>query len=157
LKLTLPNTYTQLYIQFVFAVKHRDSLVKESFRESLQKYITGIVKNNRHKLLSIYCMPDHTHVFLGLNPTQSIASLAADLKSNSSKWINSEKLCKFHFNWQDGYGAFSYHKNLVPTVGQYIDTQADHHKKRSFREEYLDLLREFDVEYNEQYMFEFLD
>ena len=153
----MPNTYTQLYIQFVFAVKHRDALITESLREPVQKYITGIVQNNRHKLLSIYCMPDHTHVFLGLNPAQSISSLAADMKSNSAKWINSEKLCKFHFNWQDGYSAFSYHKDLIPVIGKYVDNQKEHHKKKTFREEYLDLLREFDVEYDDRYLFEFFE
>src|SRR5688500_9801173 len=108
----MPNTYTQLYIQFVFAVLNRDALIKDPIREEIQKYISGIVKNNHHKLLAIYCMPDHAHVFIGLNPKQSISSLANDLKSNSSRWINSEKLCKHHFNWQEGYGAFSYHKSM---------------------------------------------
>ena len=153
----MANTYTQLYVQFVFAVQHREALIKESIREEIQKYITGIARNNGHKMLSIYCMPDHAHVFVGLKPTQSISSLASDLKANSAKWINTQRLCKFHFNWQEGYGAFSYHKNLISTVGNYIDTQPQHHQRRSFKEEYLDLLREFDVDYNDQYLFEFYE
>jgi len=153
----MANTYTKLYIQYVFAVLHRERLVQESFREELQKYLAGIVRNKRHKLLSVYCMPDHTHIFIGLNPVQSISSLANDLKSNSSKWINSNNLPKLHFHWQEGFGAFSYHKDLVPVVGNYIDNQKEHHAKKSFRDEYLDMLREFDVEYDERYLFEFFD
>jgi REP element-mobilizing transposase RayT len=153
----MANTYTKLYIQLVFAVKHRESLIRENFRENLQMYLAGIARNNRHKLLSVYSMPDHTHIFLGLHPDQSISSLASDLKSNSSRWINSHKFTKFHFNWQDGYGAFSYHRDLVPVVGHYIDNQVEHHKKRTFREEYLDMLREFDIEFDEKYLFEFFE
>ena len=153
----MANTYTKLYIQFVFAVKNRDALIRESLRENLQMYLTGIVRNNRHKLLSVYCMPDHAHIFVGLNPDQSISSLASDLKSNSSKWINSNKLSKFHFNWQDGFGAFSYHRDLLPVVGHYIENQVDHHKKKTFKEEYLELLSEFEVEYDERYLFEFFE
>ena len=153
----MPNTYTQLYIQYVFAVLHRDAMVKESFREELQKYITGIAKNNGHKMLAIYSMPDHTHILLGLNPNQSISSLANDLKSKSSKWINSRRLSKHKFNWQEGYGAFSYDKNRIHSVGNYINNQEIHHKKKTFKEEYLDLLKEFDVEFEQQYLFEFFD
>jgi REP element-mobilizing transposase RayT len=123
----------------------------------VEKYITGIAKNKRHKLLAIYCMPDHAHVFIGMNPTQSISQIANDLKSNSSRWINEEKLCKYHFNWQEGYGAFSYHKSMISTIGNYIANQSTHHRGRSFKEEYLDLLKEFDVEFNEQYLFDFFD
>jgi len=153
----MPNTYTQLYIQFVFAVQNREALIKESIREEVQRYITGIATNNRHKMLAIYCMPDHAHIFLGLNPNQSISSLANDLKSNSSRWINSNKLCNYHFNWQEGYGAFSYHKSRIASLGKYIYNQQVHHKKRTFKEEYLDLLKEFDVEYNDQYLFNFFE
>jgi len=153
----MPNTYTQLYIQYVFAVKHRETLIKEPIRVEVQKYLSGIVRNNKHKLLSIYCMPDHTHVFLGLNPSQSISSLANDLKTNTSRWINEKQLCQHKFNWQDGYGAFSYHKSLVPVIGNYVDTQNTHHQRRTFKEEYLDLLREFDVEYDDRYLFDFFE
>ena len=153
----MPNTYTQLYIQFVFAVLYRNAMIKESIREETQKYITGIVQNNGHKMLAIYCMPDHAHVFIGLNPKQSISSLANDMKSNSSKWINNNKLCKTQFNWQEGYGAFSYHKSRINSLGNYINNQPQHHKKRGFKEEYLELLREFEVDYDERYLFDFFE
>ena len=153
----MPNTYTQLYIQLVFAVQNREALISENIRKEIQKYITGIANNNKHKMLAIFCMPDHAHVFVGLNPNQSISKLANDLKSNSSKWINKEKLCKFHFNWQEGYGAFSYHKSMISTIGNYINSQNIHHKNRTFKEEYNELLKEFDVEFDEQYLFKFFD
>ena len=157
IEITMPNTYTQLYIQLVFAVQHRDALIKESFREELQKYITGIAQNKKHKMLAVYCMPDHTHVFLGLHPNQSISSIANDLKTNSSKWINENKFTKFKFHWQEGYGGFSYHKSRLSSLVNYIRTQPEHHAKKSFKEEYLDLLKEFDIDFNDQYLFEWLE
>ncbi|MEO6130538.1 MAG: IS200/IS605 family transposase [Saprospiraceae bacterium] len=153
----MPNTYTQLYIQLVFAVQFRESLIEESIRDPIEKYLCGIARNKGHKMLALFCMPDHTHVFVGLNPNQSISSLASDLKSNSSRWINKEKLCKFSFNWQDGYGAFSYHKKMISTIGNYIYNQPQHHKKLNFRTEYLGLLKEFDIEYKDEYLFNFFD
>lgn len=153
----MPNTYTQLYIQFVFAVQNRDAMITEAIRNDVQKYITGIATKKEHKMLALYCMPDHTHIFVGLNPSQSISSLAGDLKSNSARWLNQEKLCKFEFNWQEGFGAFSYHKKMISTIGNYIYNQADHHKKESFKKEYLGLLKEFDVSYNEAYLFHLFD
>src|SRR5688572_979546 len=153
----MPNTYTQLYVQIVFAVKNRNALISESFREELQKYTTGIVQNNKHKMLAIYCMPDHTHIMVGLNPAQSISSLVNDIKSNSSKWINEHKKLQFSFNWQDGYGAFSYDRNRLYTTIDYINKQKQHHAKFNFKEEYLQLLKDFDIDYHEQYLFQWLD
>ncbi len=153
----MPNTYTQLYVQFVFAVQNREALIRESFREKTQQYITGIARNKGHKMLAVYCMPNHAHVFVGLNPQQSISSLANDLKSNSSKWINSEGLSKFRFQWQNGYGAFSYHKSLIATVCNYIQNQQAHHNKRSFKDEYLDVLKEFDIHFEDPYLFDFFE
>ena len=153
----MPNTYTQLYIQFVFAVQNRTALIQGPIREEIQKYLAGIANKNGHKMLAVYCMPDHAHLFIGLNPNQAISSLANDLKSNSSKWINEKKLFRYKFNWQNGYGAFSYHKRMLSTICHYIDTQPEHHQKRNFRDEYLDILMEFDVDYTDQYLFEFFD
>jgi len=153
----MADTYTQLYIQFVFAVKFRENLIHESIRNPIEKYLTGIVKANKHKMLSIYCMPDHAHLLIGLNPVQSISSLANDLKSNSSRWINNEKLTNHQFNWQEGYGAFTYDKNRMYTIANYIARQPLHHKKKTFKEEYLELLKEFEVEYKDQYLFEFFN
>ncbi len=153
----MPDSYTQIYIQLVFAVRNRDALISESFREELQKYLTGIAQNYRHKLLAVYCMPDHAHLFVGLNPGQSISNLTNELKTSSSKWINEQHICKFHFNWQEGFGAFSYHRSMLNIIVQYINSQKEHHKKRSFKEEYLNLLREFDIDFNDQYLFEWID
>ena len=156
LKITMPDTYTQLYIQFVFAVKFRDNLIRETSRDQIEKYLTGIARSNKHKMLSIYCMPDHTHILIGLNPVQSISSLANDLKSNSSKWINSQKLCKHHFNWQEGYGAFSYSHSQISYVYDHILNQERHHAKQTFQAEYLDFLKKFEIEHDVRYLFEWL-
>ncbi len=153
----MANTYTQLYIQFVFAVQNRDAIIKEPAREEIQKYLTGIAQNKGHKMLAIYCNPDHTHILLGLKPDQSISNLANDLKVNSSGWINKQGLCKYRFNWQPGFGAFSYHKQLIPVVANYIFNQKKHHENTSFKKEYVELLREFDITFTAQYLFEFFD
>jgi REP element-mobilizing transposase RayT len=153
----MANTYTQLYVQYVFAVKFRESLVTESWRPPLQKYMTGIAQNYGHKMLSIYCMPDHTHVLVGLNPNQSVSTLAKELKSSSSKWINQMKWTRFQFNWQEGYGAFSYDKSRMYRIADYIQGQPEHHRKKSFQEEYLELLEEFGIEFKNEYLFEFWD
>jgi REP element-mobilizing transposase RayT len=153
----MANTYTQLLIQYVFAAKHRQALINENMRPSVQKFITGIATNNGHKLLAIYCMPDHSHILLGLNPKQSVSDLARDIKANSSKWINENKLTPHVFNWQEGYGAFSYAKSQLDRVVKYILQQPEHHKKKTFREEYLDFLREYNVEYDDRYLFNWLE
>ena len=124
----MSNTYTQLYIHLVFAVKGRQNLVKESFRNELEKYICGILRNKNHKPLAIYCMPDHIHIFIGMRPAQSIASLVQNLKTESSKWIKDNKFCESSFAWQQGYGAFSYSKSHVPDVIRYIQNQEAHHR-----------------------------
>ena len=153
----MANTYTQIYIHYVFVVKRRENMIKESFREELQKYMTGIIKNHRNLCFAIYCMPDHTHILVGLNPSQSISDLARELKANSSKWINEKGFLKNKFNWQVGYGAFSYGQSQVQTVVEYINNQPAHHRKTTFREEYIDFLSKFRVDYKEEYLFEFLD
>ncbi len=121
----MPNTYTQIHIHFVFAIKHRQSLINESIRERVEKYITGIVQNHQHKLLAIYCMPDHTHLFIGFRTTQTISDLMREVKSRSSEFINEQKLTKEKFNWQQGYGAFSYSHSHVTNVIEYILHQPD--------------------------------
>ncbi len=149
----MANTYTQIHIQFVFAVKYREGSISEAWKNELYKYITGIVENNKHKLLIINGMPDHIHVLIGLRPSQSISDLMQDIKGNSSKWINEKKFTKVKFEWQEGYGAFSYGKSQVKDVISYIENQELHHKKKSFREEYLDFLQKFEIEYDEKYIF----
>ncbi len=146
-------TYTQIHIQFVFAVKFRDALIKHEWKEELYKYITGIIQNNKHKLLIINSMPDHIHILVGMRPNQSVSDLVNDIKTNSSKFINEKRFLPVRFEWQKGYGAFSYGKSQVENVINYINNQEKHHHKKSFREEYLDFLQKFEVEYNEEYIF----
>ena len=149
----MANTYTQIHIQFVFAIKHRDGLILSSFKEELYQYIAGIIKYHNHKLLAINGMPDHIHILIGMRPTQSISDLLQDIKGNSSKWINENKFLKIKFEWQEGYGAFSYSKSHINAVIDYIKNQEQHHSVKSFREEYLEFLTLFEVDYDERYIF----
>ncbi len=152
----MANTYSQLYVQVIFAVQGRENLIKESFRDELEKYITGIVTNNKSKLLAIYCNSDHTHVLVGLHPAISVATITADIKASSSKWINQEKLVLGKFNWQDGYGSFTYSKSQIDSVIKYILNQPVHHQRNTFKDEYLSILKKLDIDFNEQYLFEWL-
>ena len=149
----MANTYTQIHIQFVFAVKYRDGLIQSSFKAELYQYISGILKPHNHKLLAINGMPDHIHIFIGMRPTQSISDLMQDIKGNSSKWINEKKFLKVKFEWQEGYGAFSYSKSHVQNVINYIQNQEERHKIKTFQEEYLEFLEAFEVDYDERYIF----
>ena len=149
----MPNTYTQIHIQVVFAVKFRISVIHESWENELYRYISGIVQSNKHKILSINGIPDHLHFLAGMRPSQSISDLMREVKSNSSKWINEKRLTPGRFEWQDGYAAFSYSKKDVPNVIRYIQNQKEHHKSISFLEEYKKFLDEFDIEYDWQYCF----
>ena len=149
----MPNTYTQIYIQTVFAVENRMSLIKETWKEELHKYITGIIQNNKHKLIAINSMPDHIHIFIGMKPVQSVSHLLQDIKTNSSKWINENRFVRGKFNWQDGYGAFSYSHSHIDKVVKYIQNQQEHHKKKTFKEEYLEILKKFNIPYDERYLF----
>ncbi|MEX0996541.1 MAG: IS200/IS605 family transposase [Flavobacteriaceae bacterium] len=149
----MANTYTQIHIHFVFAVKFRNALVRPSFKDELYKYITGVIQNNNHKLLAINGMPDHIHILIGLRPSQSISDLMQEVKANSSRWINQKGFLKCKFEWQEGYGAFSYSKSQLKKVILYIENQEKHHKKKTFLEEYEDILKKFEVEYEEKYLF----
>lgn len=153
----MPNTYSQIYIQIVFAVKGRESLVSNIHREELHKYITGIVQNRGQKMLSIFCMPDHVHLLVGLKPSISISDLVRDIKAGSSNFINQQHWVKGKFNWQEGFGAFSYSKSQIDTVIKYILSQEEHHKKTTFREEYFDFLKKFEIDYDEKYLFEWIE
>jgi REP element-mobilizing transposase RayT len=148
----MANTYTQIHIHAVFAVQNRLSLIQKEWQEELYQYITGIITNNEHKLLQIGGMPDHVHVLFGMRPTQSLSDLMQDIKGNSSLWINQKRLIKGKFSWQEGYGAFSYGKSQIDKVVKYIQRQEHHHKKRNFAEEYLELLKLFEVEFDERYI-----
>jgi REP element-mobilizing transposase RayT len=154
----MANTYIQIYIQIIFAVQGRQNLVAPSKREILQRYIAGIIKNNNQKLLAIYANPDHVHLLVGINSLNfKISDFVREIKANSSRFINEEKWLNGKFNWQEGYGAFSYSKSQIDKVVNYILNQEEHHKKRSFKEEYLKLLNKFEIQYEEKYMFEFYD
>jgi putative transposase len=150
----MANTYSQMYNQFVFAVKHRQGLIHPSWKDELYKYITGIVQNHGHKLLCINGMPDHVHIFVGMKPSQSVSDLLKEIKSSSSKWINERRLVLGRFEWQEGYGAFSYSRSQIHHVANYIQNQEIHHKSVSFRSEYISLLKEFEIEYNDKYIFQ---
>ena len=153
----MANTYTQMYLQIVFAVQGRENLIKERLRDELEKIICGIVNNNKSKPLAVYCNPDHVHILVGLHPTISVSKIVEAIKSGSSGWINREKKVVGRFRWQDGYGAFTYSKSQIDTVAKYILNQPEHHKRKTFKEEYLDFLKKFEIQYDEQYLFEWLD
>lgn len=152
----MPNTYSQLYIQIVFAVKGRQSFINESFRDELQKYISGIIKDKKQKVYAIYCMPDHTHIFVSIKPDIAISDLVRDIKANSSSFIKQKGFVK-NFVWQTGFGAFSYSKSQASNVVGYILRQPQHHKKQTFKQEYIEFLNKFEIVYDEQYLFEFYD
>ena len=148
----MPNTYTQIHIQFVFAVKFRKALIEDSYKQELYQYITGIVQSYGHKMLAINGVADHIHIFIGMRPTQSISDLMQDIKGNSSKWVNDKKFLKVKFEWQGGYGAFSYSKSHVQNVINYVKNQEKHHTKQTFRDEYIEFLKKFDIDYDERYI-----
>jgi len=149
----MANTYTQVHIQAIFVVKNRQSIIRNEWEDELFKYITGIIQNNGHKVLQINGMPDHIHVFFGMRPNQSISELLQYIKKSSTDWINKKGFLKQKFSWQAGYGAFSYAKSQVPSVINYIQNQKEHHTKKSFQEEYINFLKEFEVDYDERYIF----
>jgi REP element-mobilizing transposase RayT len=148
----MSNTYTQIHIQVVFAVHNRQSLINADWKDELYKYITGIIQNNNHKVLQINGMPDHIHILFGMRPTQSLSDLIKQVKQDSSKWINKQGLVNGKFSWQSGYGAFSYSKSEVSKVVNYIKNQEEHHKKLLFQDEYLKLLKDFNVDYDARYI-----
>jgi REP-associated tyrosine transposase len=149
----MPNTYTQIHIQAIFGVKKRLALIQPTWEDRLFKYITGIVQTNQHKLLAINGMPDHVHVFFGMRPNQSLSDLLQDIKGGSSGWINEKEFLKTHFEWQSGYGAFSYSKSQVQNVIAYIQHQKIHHRGVSFVDEYKQFLKDFEIDYDERYIF----
>ena len=149
----MANTYTQIHIQFVYAVKFRESIIGKDWKDELYKYTTGIIQKNNHKMIAINGMSDHIHILIGMRPTQSISDLIQDVKGCSSKWINKKGVLKGKFEWQEGYGAFSYGKSQVNDVVNYINNQESHHKKITFLEEYQTFLEKFEVEYDEKFIF----
>jgi len=153
----MANTYTQCYFHLVFAVKNRDALIKKEWKSELEKYITGIVQHHKHKMLAIGAMPDHLHIFIGYNVNHLIPDLVEEIKTSSNAWIKANRLSRFKFEWQKGYGAFTHARSQLDMVVKYVLSQEEHHKKITFREEYLEILRKNDVAFKDEYVFEFFD
>jgi REP element-mobilizing transposase RayT len=153
----MANTFTQIHIHIVFAVQNRMSLLNKLWQERLYKYMIAVIQKHGHKVLAIGGMPDHVHILFGFRPAQALSKLVQELKRDSSEWINKEKLVMGKFQWQEGYGAFSYSKSQITQVANYIETQEKHHKEQTFREEYLEILKKFDIEYDERYIFTPID
>lgn len=153
----MSGTFSQIYIQVVFAVKGRGNLIQKEWKDELQKYIAGIIKNKEQKTIIINGMFDHIYAFIGLRPSMPISDLVRDIKNNSSNFINERKLVKGKFSWQEGYGAFSYSHSHIENVYNYILNQEKHHHKTTFREEYIDFLKKFQVDYNEKYLFDWIE
>jgi REP element-mobilizing transposase RayT len=152
----MAGTFTQIYIQFVFAVKGRENLLQKPWRNELFKYIAGIIKAKNQKSIIVNGVSDHVHIFIGLKPSINISDLVRDIKNNSSNFINNQKFVEGKFSWQEGYGAFSYAHSQIQNVYKYIENQEEHHKQKTFREEYLDFLHKFEVTYNEKFLFDWL-
>ena len=150
------SAFSQIYIQVVFAVKHRAALIDKSFEERLYQYITGTVQNKGQKMLAINGMPDHIHFFIGMKPSCCLSDLVREVKKSSNEMVNENKLSNFKFNWQEGYGAFSYSHSQIDNVVKYILNQKAHHEKLTFREEYIDFLKKFEIEYDEKYLFDWI-
>ena len=153
----MANTYTQCYFQLVFAVKNRDALIKKQWKDNLEKYITGIIQNHHHKLLAIGTMPDHIHILIGYYLNHLIPDLVEEIKTSSNKWINRERLSRFNFAWHKGYGAFTYSHEQIDNVIKYILSQEEHHKRQPFKDEYLEMLKRNEIEFKDEYVFEFFD
>jgi REP element-mobilizing transposase RayT len=152
----MPGTFSQVYIQVVFAVKGRDNLIGKQWKDDLHKYIAGIIKGKEQKPIIVNGMPDHIHAFIGLRPSMAISDLVRDIKNNSSNFINGKKWVNGKFSWQEGYGAFSYSHSQIETVYNYILNQEQHHRKKTFREEYIAFLKKFDVPYKERFLFDWM-
>jgi REP element-mobilizing transposase RayT len=153
----MANTYTQIYIQVVFAVQGRYNMIRKEHKEELNKFITGIIRNKKQKLIAINNMPDHAHIFIGMKPSIALSDLVRDIKNNSSTFINEKKWVRRKFNWQEGFGAFSYGHSQMDAVVKYIQNQEEHHARKTFKEEYLELLKRFHVEYDEKYLFKWVE
>lgn len=153
----MAGTFSQIYIQVVFAVQNRECMIQSSWEEELYKYITGIVRNKEQKMLAINGMPDHIHFFIGMKPSCCLSDLVREVKKSSNDFIKERNFSKFKFNWQEGYGAFSYSHSQIDSVIKYILNQKEHHKKQTFRDEYLDFLKKFEIEFKDDYLFKWIE
>ncbi|MFC0877064.1 IS200/IS605 family transposase [Saccharicrinis sp. FJH2] len=153
----MPGTYSKIYVQYVFAVSGRENLLHKKWREELFKYIAGIIKGKNQKPIIVNGYLDHVHAFVGLQPSMPISDLVRDIKNNSSNFINNQRYVPGRFRWQEGYGVFSYSHSQIENVYNYIENQEEHHKTRTFREEYIEFLKEYGIEFNEKYLFNWLE
>ena len=157
INITMANTYTQCYFHLVFAVKNRESLIMKSWKDELEKYITGIIQNHNHKLLAIGSMPDHIHIFIGYNVNQLIPDLVEEIKTSSNAWIKQQSFSKYKFDWQKGYGAFTHSRSKINQVVKYIENQERHHIEKTFKQEYLEILVKNDIDFKNEYLFDFFE
>lgn len=153
----MPGTFSQIYIQYVFAVKGRNNLLQKEWRDEVFKYIAGIITGKNQKSIIVNGVDDHVHILVGLKPSMCVSDLVRDIKNNSSNFITEQQYLKGKFEWQEGYGAFSYSHSQLNNVYDYILNQEEHHRTKSFREEYLDFLHKFEIEFNEKYLFDWLE
>jgi len=153
----MADTFSQIYLQFVFAVQNRFSLISKEHKEELQKYITSLTQNRGAKMLAINCMPDHVHLFVGFRPNILISDFVKEVKVESNKFVNSKGWVKGAFKWQEGYGVFSYSHSHIDSVVKYVLNQEEHHQKRNFKDEYLEMLKKFEIAFDDQYLFDFID
>ena len=153
----MANTFSQIYLQFVFAVSGRRSLIPREHKEELHKYMTKLVQNRKAKMLSIHCMPDHTHMFVGFKPIILISDFVKEIKVESNEFVNNKKWNRGRFNWQEGYGVFSYSHSHIDRVVKYILNQESHHRRKTFRQEYHELLKKFQILFEEKFLFEFIE
>ncbi len=151
----MANTYSQIFYHVVFAVKHRQSLITHSIKDELYKYITGVINNQKQVLFIINGMPDHVHLLLNCKPDVNLSNLVKEIKEHSTKFINDKKIIPGKFYWQGGFGAFSVGRRDIPNVIRYIKNQEEHHSKKNFKDEYLEFLKENEIEFEEKYIFEF--
>lgn len=152
----MPSSFSQIYIQIVFAVKNRDALIDNSWEERLYQYITGIVQNKGQKMIAINGISNHIHIFIGIKPNCCLSDLVREIKKSSNEFINENKLSKHKFNWQEGFGAFSYSHSQIDSVYKYVMNQKEHHQKITFKDEYVSFLKKFEIEFDEKYLFDWI-
>lgn len=152
-----PGVFTQLYIHIIFSPKYHDRLLRREIRSEVFSYISGIITNKGHKSIIVNGVIDHVHILIGLNPKESISDIVGTIKRDSSTFINDKKMFLGKFHWQEGYGAFSHSRSQLNAVYKYIQNQEEHHKKKTFKEEYMELLSKLEVQYEERYLFEFFE
>ena len=153
----MANTYKQAYFQLVFAVRNREAVITNDWKDELEKYITKIVQENGHKLIAIGAATDHIHIFIGYNLNHLIPNLVEAIKTSTNHWVNERNFTRSKFSWQNGYGAFTYSHSSIDSVAKYVMNQEEHHRKKSFKEEYFKLLHDFNIEYKEEYCFDFFE